>query len=288
MKRSLCDRKVAESNVTAVLWSVAWTLAPKLHGNVDRWSAPTAMLMLHQQASVEHLLSAFLIREFKQSIIWNTRNAPSPKHYILKDPRGAVTCICDKHFFSPLVSLQKYRHITQQTRPKTTTWHFADPRSFPPDREKGGGGGRDDSSFRSDIKHRRESEKKRGGRKRLHLCRDSLLEKPGKCRAISLSFSLSLPPSIYPSLPLCVSLSLFLSHQNLPPIRISASHALWMGYENTRRTQGVNAGIKVARGCGVIVVVQIDRPPRLQWLLASPRSLSRRIHTLIHQGHFSL
>lgn len=139
MKRSLCDRKVAESNVTAVLWSVAWTLAPKLHGNVDRWSAPTAMLMLHQQASVEHLLSAFLIREFKQSIIWNTRNAPSPKHYILKDPRGAVTCICDKHFFSPLVSLQKYRHITQQTRPKTTTWHFADPRSFPPDREKGGG-----------------------------------------------------------------------------------------------------------------------------------------------------
>lgn len=74
-----------------------------------------------------------------------------------------------------------------------------------------------------------ESEKERGGKgkKAAHLCRDSLQEEPGKCRAISLS------SSIYPSLPLCVS------HQNLPPIRIWASRTLWMGCENTRRTQGV-------------------------------------------------
>lgn len=36
----------------------------------------------------------------------------------------------------------------------------------------------------------------------------------------------------------------------------------------------------MARECGVIVVVvQIDRPPRLQWLLASPCSLAPDSHT---------
>lgn len=75
----------------------------------------------------------------------------------------------------------------------------------------------------------RKRKKKKKKRNRLHLHRDSLLEKLGKCRAISLSFSAS--PSIHPSLSLC------LSHQNLLPIRISAS--LWMGCENTQRTQGV-------------------------------------------------
>lgn len=48
------------------------------------------------------------------------------------------------------------------------------------------------------VRKREREEKK----KRLHLWRDSLLEEPGKRRAISLSFSLS----IYPSLPLCLSL----------------------------------------------------------------------------------
>lgn len=46
--------------------------------------------------------------------------------------------------------------------------------------------------------------------------------------SLSLPFYLSISP-----------LSVSLSHQNLPPIRISVSHALWMGCENTRRTQGV-------------------------------------------------
>lgn len=150
-----------------------------------------------------------------------------------------MTCICDKllkHFF-PLVSLQKSRHITQQTRPKTTTWHFADPHSLPPDREKGEK--KDDSSFRSDIKRRRESEKERGGEKKngyisaVTACWKSLASAE---QFLSPSLSLS-PPSIYPSKPLSISVSL--SHQNLPPIRISVSHALWMGCENTRSTQGV-------------------------------------------------
>lgn len=36
----------------------------------------------------------------------------------------------------------------------------------------------------------------------------------------------------------------------------------------------------MVRECGVIVVVvQIDRPPRLQWLLASPCSLTPDSHT---------
>lgn len=149
-----------------------------------------------------------------------------------------MTWICDKRFF-PLVCLQKCRHITQQTHPKTT-WHSADPCSLPPDREKEGGKKKDDSSFRSDIKHWRKSGKKREGggeRKRLHLCCDSLLKEPGKCSVISLSFPLfSLPPfdlSISPSL--CVSPA----HQKPALIRISPSHVFWMGYENTRRTQGV-------------------------------------------------
>ena len=54
---------------------------------------------------------------------------------------------------------------------------------------------------------KREGEREREKKKRLHLCRDSLLEEPGKRRAVSLSSSLSLSSSIYPSLPLCVSLS---------------------------------------------------------------------------------
>lgn len=61
----------------------------------------------------------------------------SRKHHILKEPQDTMTWICDKRFF-PLVCLQKCRHITQQTHPKTT-WHSADPCSLPPDREKEGG-----------------------------------------------------------------------------------------------------------------------------------------------------
>lgn len=149
-----------------------------------------------------------------------------------------MTWICDKHFF-PLVCLQKCRHITQQTHPKTT-WHSADPCSLPPDREKEEGK-KDDSSFRSDIKHWRESGKKKkvgGGEKMVTSLLWQLAEEAWQMQS---NFSVlpcffSLPPSylsISPSL--CVSLA----HQNPALIRISASHVFWMGYENTQRTQGV-------------------------------------------------
>lgn len=119
----------------------------------------------------------------------------------LKTPGTIVTCICDKLLkrLFPLVSLQKSRHIIQQTRPKTTTWHFADPRSLPSDREKG----KKEMTAALDLTSNAGERVRK--KKELHLCRDSLLEEPGKRRAISLSFSLC--PSIYPSLPLCVSLS---------------------------------------------------------------------------------
>lgn len=139
-----------------------------------------------------------------------------------------MTCICDKSlkhfslwssFKNPATShsslVPKQQHDTLPTRaPSLLTERKGEKMTAALDLTSNAG----------------ERVRKRGeerGKKRFHLCRDSLLEEPGKCRAISLS------SSIYPSLPLCVS------HQNLPPIRIWASHTLWMGCENTRRTRGV-------------------------------------------------
>ena len=106
-------------------------------------------------------------------------------------PRGTVTCIYDtllKHFClwslfkNPATShsrlIPKQQHDTLPTRsPLLLT-----------ERERVK---KDDSGFRSDIKRQQEFEKERGGgkKKRLHLYCDSLLEKAGKCRAISLFFS---------------------------------------------------------------------------------------------------
>lgn len=167
------------------------------------------------------------------------RNAVSPILYILKDPRGTVTCICDKllkHFF-PLVSLQKSRHITQQTRPKTTTWHFADPRSLPPDREKGGEKKMTAALDLTSNAGERVRKRERGSKKKKKNGYISAVTACWKSLANGEQF---LSPSLSHPFYLSISpLSVSLSHQNLPPIRISASHALWMGCENTRRTQGV-------------------------------------------------
>ena len=120
-----------------------------------------------------------------------------------------MTCICDKLLkdFFPLVSLQKSRHITQQTRPKTTTWHFADPRSLPPDREKG----KKKMTAALDLtSNTGERVRKREGEKKMVTSLTWQLAGRAWQAPSNFSLLLSLPPSIYASLslslPLCLSL----------------------------------------------------------------------------------
>lgn len=168
-----------------------------------------------------------------------------------------MTWICDKHFFPfGLPSKMPPHHTADSSQNNMTLRRPVLPPSWQRER------GREKKKMTaaldltSNTGERVEKKKKKrrwwwwwrwgeGGRKRLHLCCDSLLKEPGKCRVISLSFPpffFFLPPppllsipSISPSHPsLCVSLA----HQNPALITISAKprvlDGIWKHAEDPR------------------------------------------------------
>lgn len=151
-----------------------------------------------------------------------------------------MTCICYKllKHFLPLVSLQKSRHITQpqQTRPKTTTWHFRRP-ALPPSWQRERGGGKKKMTAALDLtSNAGERVRKREGERRKKNGYISAVTACWKSPANAerfLSCSLSFL-SIH--LSLSVSLSLIKTCR-----RLGSRQATRFGWDvkNTRRTQGV-------------------------------------------------
>lgn len=163
------------------------------------------------------------------------------------------------------------RLITEQTHPKTKTWHFADPLSLAPGRgrERGRRGERMTAAL--DLTSNADETVRKGEREG----EKKVTSPPWQlARRASQNAEQFLPPALHPRLSiltptpphLCVSLI-------KTCCRLGSLRATRFGMrrENTQRTQRARMpGLKRWGNNGVIVApVQIDRPSRLQWLLAS-------------------
>lgn len=134
----------------------------------------------------------------------------SAKHCILKEPQDTMTWICDKHSFPfGLPSKMPPHHTADSSQNNMTLRRPVLPPSWQRER------GREKKmtaalDLTSNTGERVEKKEKVGGRKRLHLCCDSLLKEPGKRRVISLSFPPFFSPSLlslHPTLSVCFSRS---------------------------------------------------------------------------------